>query len=471
MLQAKNETILALIVVTICLAIPMVDMSITAIALPTIKQTTNLNGLPVQWVINSYILSMTTFGVIAGKISDMYNPKNIILFGLYLFMFSCFASFFSNSYIELLIFRGIQGLSGTLIGAPVIKFLSDNIDKKFLGKAMGITSGFASIGLIISPIISGQIIKHLEWHYIFLANTPLIVIGVLCLHKINIKHVHNKNIKIDKIGFISIALFLFCSIFIIMEGSSDIFSTHVKIILITIASISLICFVINEYTNKHPIIKLSLFKNYIFVLACSIVMLAQVQSLSGIFWIMYLQTYLHYSATETSFLILPFYILVSGSGFISGFMINKKGAYVPLVLSSIILLLSYAATLLLLPTKTYFSLTPIIIGASISFSFFLNTIRFITINSVTKLETGLALGALSNLRQIAGTIGLAIFTRVLSSYTEQHHTTSYNTLYDDNFYLGFYKIIEISMATSVVILLLSVTIYLISKKQHINDNQ
>ena len=75
MLQAKNETILALIVVTICLAIPMVDMSITAIALPTIKQTTNLNGLPVQWVINSYILSMATFGVIAGKISDMYNPQ------------------------------------------------------------------------------------------------------------------------------------------------------------------------------------------------------------------------------------------------------------------------------------------------------------------------------------------------------------------------------------------------------------
>ena len=197
MLSLNRQKKLILAVVALCLAIPMVDMSVTALALPSIKKVIFLKGISIQWVINAYILSMATFGIISGKLSDIFNPKKIILLGLFIFLFASIGSFFSKNFIDLLFFRAIQGMSGALLGAPAIKFLADGTNKDFLSKAMGITTGFAAISLIISPLLTGQILKYLTWNYIFLINIPLVIIAILCLLKIKIDHNFNENIKIN----------------------------------------------------------------------------------------------------------------------------------------------------------------------------------------------------------------------------------------------------------------------------------
>lgn len=459
----NKSQILTVIVVSIGLSIIMMDTSMMAIALPTIERKMDTSTLSVEWVINAFILTMASFGIISGKLSDIYSTKKLVATGMLLFTLVSVLCFFSSSFIELISFRAIQGISGVLLGAPLMKFLSEVFPQKKLSHGMGISFGLASLSFIIAPILCGQIIKYFNWHYIFLTNIPLTIIGLTCLTQIDINRKVQSNFKINIWGFISLALFLFSAVFIIMEFSKHGFESHLIKTLSIFCISSMIFFILSEMYSTTPLINYNLFKNNKFVLINFIAMLAQAQSISVIFWIMYMQITLEYTPSETGALFMPFYALISISGFLFGKFVHKKGAYSPLLLGSILVFIGYFFTLLLLPLKNFESLIPAMIGASISFTLLSNSTKLIIMNSTEKSSVGVALGIWSNLRQVAGTLSLAILTGISAYF----NTTFYSGSYENaaaKFYLGFHSIITISTMISSLILIMSVAFYFINKK-------
>ena len=220
-INEKNK-LYSIIAVTLSLAITMINISIIAIALPKISNSLQFTKLSPQWIINAYILSMTSFGLISGKLSDLFKSKNIMIIGLFLFIISSFGCFYSSNYVVLIFFRAIQGAASVLFSTPALNLLSKMFNHNELGRAIGTATGVASIGLIVAPPFGGWIIELLDWRWIFLISLPLCVIAILSLLKIKEENISKENIKkspTDYAGFAYISLFLFLMVFSIMESN------------------------------------------------------------------------------------------------------------------------------------------------------------------------------------------------------------------------------------------------------------
>ena len=220
-------------------------------------------------------------------------------------------------------------------------------------------------------------------------------------------------------------------------------------------------FIITEKFKKEPLIKLQSIINNKFIISNFIIIFTEALSISLIFLIMYMQKTLIYSPTKTGLLILPFYILLCSTNFISGFWINKKGPYQPLIFASTITPLGFAITFYLLPDKNYISIIPIIICVGISLGIMINATKTIIVESISRSNRGIAIGIQNNSRDISATISFAIFASIISYYKIQEVNTSLTTTY--SFYNAFYCIVFLCLISSIIILLLSLIISKISK--------
>jgi len=413
----SKKQILAIITVTLSFSLTMIDISIVALALPSINKELNFSTLSIQWVINAYLLIMAAFGLIGGKLSDMYQPKNVIITGLILFLLSSLGAFSSVNSYELVFFRAIQGFSCVFLAAPGLKLLVEIFPKETVGKAMGIATGTAAIVLTFAPTLGGIIVEYLSWRYIFLINVPICLIAIACLFGTKEHEIKTTKHPLDIKGFISIVIALFCLVFNIMESKSLGYDSVIIISLFIIFIISLISFIYIEKNTSHPLIDFKILANHKFILSVIIAVLAQMQLISLVYWVMYFQNALLYNPAETGILFLPVYILLGVVGIFSGSIIQKIGPYKTLIFSITILLITYLISLFLMPNKTYLSMLPALIGIGIAGTLLTNPLKLLVLESVPKEHTGIALGTMKNLQQISSTISLAILGAVISHYS------------------------------------------------------
>tara|TARA_R110002072_G_scaffold43040_2_gene121172 strand:- start:11123 stop:12502 length:1380 start_codon:yes stop_codon:yes gene_type:complete len=458
----KARKILTIISISITFSLIMFNTAIVAIAFPDITKTITSTHFSEQWIINAYILSLVTFTLIAGKLCDIYSTKNIIITGLITFAISSIGCFFANDFKFFIFFRAIQGIASACLITPATKLLSDVFNARKFGKAIGMTTGYASIGLIAAPILGGITVQRFGWRWIFIINVALCIFAVITLLGVKVKsHCSNKLKISDIISFIIIAISLFCLVFSIMEGPSLTWLSPSILSLLSISIISFMLFIITEKFKKEPLIKLQSIINNKFILSNFIIIFTEALSISLIFLIMYMQKTLIYSPTKTGLLILPFYILLCSTNFISGFWINKKGPYQPLIFASTITPLGFAITFYLLPNKNYISIIPIIICVGISLGIMINATKTIIVESISRSNRGIAIGIQNNSRDISATISFAIFASIISYYKIQEVNTSLTTTY--SFYNAFYCIVFLCLISSIIILLLSLIISKISK--------
>jgi len=456
----KQNEILTIIVVSIGLSVIMMDTSMVAIALPSINEKIYTYNLSIQWIINIVILTIATFGIVAGKISDIYGVKKLVATGLTVFLSGSLGCFFSNNFIFLLFFRAIQGTAIVLLSSPLIKLINEVFSPSKISHALGLTFGIASTVFIIAPVISGQIIKYFEWNYIFLVSVPITIVGIWCVNKIQLKCDAKVNNDMNYYSFILLSLGLFTLTFSFMEGSDYQWASPFIVTLMFVSLASLVLFIMVERYSETSLINYKIFSNKKYSIAVIISMMSYTQSISVIFWIMYMQNSLGFTPTSTALLMVPFYTLISIGSFLSGLLIRKQGVYKTLNIAAFIAFFGFILTYFFLPDKTYYSILPIILCCGISSPLFTNATRYIAINSAKKETTGIHIGALGNFRQISGTISLAIFTSIVNNNTRNTVLTS-----DVLFYNGFHIIILTCVYTSFIILILS-TIINIKKNKH-----
>src|SRR6266550_4170443 len=89
----------------------VLDISITNVALPTIKQTLHFSTNSLQWVITAYALTFGGFLLLGGRAADLFGRRKTLLIGMLAFTIISFFIEISQSAIMLVILRALQGLS------------------------------------------------------------------------------------------------------------------------------------------------------------------------------------------------------------------------------------------------------------------------------------------------------------------------------------------------------------------------
>ena len=205
--QIKNiettKKILPLILAT-AIFMQMLDSTILNTSLPSIANDLNESPLNMQNAIISYVLTLALFMPVSGFLADKFGTKKVFIISLILFSLGSLLCSLSPNLTFLVIARVIQGIGGSLM-TPVGKLaLIKTFDKSELLKAMNFAIIPALIGPVLGPLIGGYMVDYLSWHWIFLINLPIGILGIV----LSVKYMPNyfsKIIDFDFKGFLFFA--------------------------------------------------------------------------------------------------------------------------------------------------------------------------------------------------------------------------------------------------------------------------
>jgi MFS family permease len=157
----------------------MLDSTILNTSLPSIARDLNESPLNMQNTIISYVLTLALFMPVSGFLADKFGTKNVFITSLVLFSLGSLFCSLSQNLTQLVISRVIQGIGGSLM-TPVGKLaLIKTFDKSELLKAMNYAIIPALIGPVLGPLVGGYLVDYLSWHWIFLINIPIGVLGIV----------------------------------------------------------------------------------------------------------------------------------------------------------------------------------------------------------------------------------------------------------------------------------------------------
>jgi EmrB/QacA subfamily drug resistance transporter len=393
------------------------DQTVVSTALPTIVGDLK-GGSHLTWVITAYLLSSTVATPLWGKLGDLYGRKRFFQAAIVLFLVGSILSGLSQSMVELIAFRFLQGLGGggLMVGAQTI--VGDVVSPRERGRYMGLFMAMFGVTTVVGPLIGGLFVEYASWRWIFYINVP---IGVLALFVTGtalpsalsrVEHV------IDYLGTALLAgaataLVLFTSL-----GGTDYAWGSPFMLGLAVAGVVLAAlFVMAERRAIEPVVPLHLFTNKVFSSTSAlgfVVGFAMFGALS--FLPLFFQIVKGVSPTESGLRLFPMMggLLVASIG--SGQIVSRWGRYkvFPVVGTLLVTIGLYLMSHIGVATGEL----PIALYMVI-FGFGLGLVMQVLVvavqNAVSYEELGTATSGVSFFRMIGGSFGTAVFGAIFAN--------------------------------------------------------
>ncbi len=316
--DTHNRRIVMLLILTGILMF-VIDGSVVNIALPTITAYFGADVAQSQWVITSYLVTVTSLLMVFGKLSEYTGKTKLFLAGFALFTLASVACGLSSSLEMLILFRAVQAVGAAAAFSISAALIFEIYPAGERGKAMGYIGTTVSLASIAGPMLGGYLVDFFGWHYIFLINVP---IGVVLLalstrymkveeevnEEVEEKIERTKHLRIDWLGAIGMIAFV-VSLMMLLGELAESFSLNDYVIAYSlIFLISLAVFVIHESRHEEPLLDMSVFRVKKFVLP-NISLILFIVSSFAVFILgpFYFQEVMGYTPSQvgTLFLIVP----------------------------------------------------------------------------------------------------------------------------------------------------------------------
>ena len=391
------------------------DSGIINVALPTLSKYFNVDTSFITWSVTLYTLLLTGTIIIFGRLSDKYSRLNIYSLGLTIFLIASILCGFSNNVIQLIVFRGLQGIGAAMLQGTATAIITTTIPENRQGSALGTLSILLGIGPVLGPSIGGLLISVGNWRWIFWINIPFIFIGLIgCLFlKRYIKEQKSTSIHLDIRGNSLLFLSIFCLLISLTSWSyHSIFNISVYgNFLIFIVSFCL--FIIWELKTNHPIIDLRLFKNVSFSSPIfAIFVFGGTTSLGFIIPPYILENINHLSSWQIGLVNLTSPLGLVLTSKISGKLISRIGNIVLMTTGLIIMIVAYTSLGLLQYILNPVTISLLLLIYGIGGGFFLPSNTSAIMGTVSQDMQGTA-GATQRMVQ---NIGIAFYTAVTSLF-------------------------------------------------------
>ena len=427
-------------------------------AIPDLIKEFHVSYSMSSWILTAYLISGAVMTPIAGKLSDIYGRKKILLIIMVIYAVGVSTAGFASNIYFMIIARAIQGIGMSMF--PIaFGIIRDQFPREKISIGQGvITSMFAS-GAVIGLSVGGFIIQDFGWRATFFTIIPIAIVLLLIIRQFihvnqdeqkeyqqrkpdQLLRIANKDSQknIDKSNndkpanqidikgaillAVAITFFLLVLTFIETSGSNNTASsignsynnnnnnTSIAIILFLIVGIiSLLLFIIIERRAKYPLVDFRLMLNKSILPANLIIMIV------GMSMFMVFQTIpilvrnpepigFGEDAISTGKVQLPFAIILLIFGPTSGFIISKLGSLKPIIAGTIITAIGFFSLLILHSTEFLVSVNLAILSTGLSLTSVgaMNVI----ILSTPRQFSGISLGMSSLMRIIGASIGPAL---------------------------------------------------------------
>lgn len=407
------------------------DQTIISTALTQIVEDFN-SFSSLGLVVTAYLLTNTVTIPIAGRMSDLFGRKVVLLTGVAIFTMASFLSGASNSIEQLILFRGIQGIGGGIIAANAFTIVGDLFNPRERGRWQGLIGGVFGIASVIGPLLGGwltdgHMVFGLEtnWRWTFFINVPIGIVSALLIARYSPAIKHDKKPIIDYAGAISIAVAL-SAIVLAVDNTETIFRGMIeqgislgaiRLTLCMLAAVATAVFIRAEARAEQPIIPLGFFKNRTFR---SIMVAAFLFGAAFLGAILYLtqfnQQVFGAGATSAGLMLLP---MVGGmvlTSIIIGQVVSRTGVYKRYIVTGFSLATLGVLTLTTLnPDTPYWHEAVIMVFVGIGLGAGMPIMNLAVQNEFEQKDLGAATASSQLFRGLGSTIGVAMFSAILTA--------------------------------------------------------
>lgn len=160
------------------LVVVTIDNTILNTAIPTLARELRATTVDLQWITNAYTLAFAALLITAGGLGARFGHRRILLTGLTLFALGSAFAALSHTSMQLIGWRTVMGAAAALVMPATLSLVVSMFAPQERGRAIGIWSATAGLGIAIGPVAGGVLLEHFSWGSVFWINVPLVA-GVI----------------------------------------------------------------------------------------------------------------------------------------------------------------------------------------------------------------------------------------------------------------------------------------------------
>jgi DHA2 family multidrug resistance protein len=397
----------------------VLDATIVNVALPKLMTTFGVSVDQIEWVLNAYLLIFAVMLPSSGWVADHWGYKKVFVIGLVLFTLGSFLCSLAHNFDMLITFRVVQGAGAGFVLPVGMAIITWEFPPEKRGIALGFWSVAASASVSLGPVLGGYLIDRYDWHVVFDVNVPVGILGICAAWIIQREHRPAPGKSFDIVGFVSLSAGLTALLLALADGNTAWntggWTSRFILVSFLIAFVGLGVFLATELIVEHPLIDLSLFRSLNFSMSNLIRSFFGVGMFGANFLLpIYLQNSLGYTPFQAGLVFLPVGILLGVTAPFAGMFTDRYDGRIPVALGLGLMALSmYKFSFLSLSSESAQIMFPLYLRG-IGIGLLMSPLTTIAISEIPNSKMAQASGLLNVIRQIGGSLGVALFGTILT---------------------------------------------------------
>ncbi|MCB0993880.1 MAG: MFS transporter [Acidimicrobiales bacterium] len=393
------------------------DQTIVSTALPTIVG--DLGGLDhLSWVVTAYLLTTTASTPLYGKLSDIYGRRLMFQSAIVIFVIGSVLCGLSQDMLQLIVFRGIQGIGAGGLMAMAFAIIGDIVSPRERGRYTGYLGAVFAVASVAGPLLGGFFVDNLTWRWVFYVNVPIGIAALVITSAVLRLPFARQDHEIDFVGAALLVAGVSTLLLGLVWGGSEYPWGSPVIVGLLAASVALTAvFLWWETRTPEPILPLRLFRGRVFSAGVALSFLLGGAMFGAIVFLpLFLQVATGASATNSGLLLLPLMAGLMTTSILSGRVIAKTGHYRRWPIAG----MGIAAVGMFLlstmepdTTRAASSLYMLVVGVGLGMV--MQVLVLAVQNAADFKDLGVATSSVNFFRSLGGSFGVSIFGVVFAS--------------------------------------------------------
>ncbi len=415
--QSYNLTLAVLVLSALAYAL---SQTLVAPALPEIQRVLHTSTTLVTFVLTGYLLSASVATPIVGRLGDMFGKERMLVFTLVVFGVGSLVSALSHSIGVLIAGRAIQGVGGAVFPLA-FGIIRDEFPPEKVATGIGLISATFGIGGGAGLVLSGVIVDHLDYEWIFWFGLISVIVAIVATHFFVPESPVKSPAKIDWGGAALMSGGLVALLFAVSEGNTWGWSDPRILGLFAAAVMLLVVWVAYERKVPQPLVDMQMMRIRA-VLTTNLTALLVGFGMFGSFILIpkFVQTPASAgygfgaTVTEAGLFLAPSAAIMLFAGPIAGYLGTRFGSKLPLLLGTGVASFSFVFLAAFHDARWTIYVASVLLGLGIGFAF--ASMANLIVEAVEQRQTGVATGMNTIMRTIGGSLGGQIAASIVAGH-------------------------------------------------------
>ncbi|WP_248704782.1 MFS transporter [Curtobacterium sp. MWU13-2055] len=393
------------------------DILIVNVALTTIGRELGGSTSGLQWVIDAYTLLFASLLLFAGNLSERIGAKRAIGWGIAGFLVASVACALAPSLGALIAARAVQGAAAAVMLPASMALIREAFpDARERAHALGIWAVGGAVAGAVGPILGGAL-TTLDWRLVFAINLPVCAAMLVMLARVAPSP--RRPARFDPAGQVLALLALAGLVFGLIEGGATGFDRWYVVVALVLAAVAVAGFLLVQAHGRNPMMPLDLFRSGGMRIALGVGFAFMVGNFGSVFVLsLYLQQHLGLSPLAAGLVFLPSAAFSIVGNVVSGTLVNRFGARVPVVAGLTTMAIGLVVMIVLAPYDSVVAVAVCTILTGAGGSVAMPPATSVVLASVPAERSGTASAVFNTFRQVGGAVAIAVFGAFLADRSQ-----------------------------------------------------